>query len=166
MVKALPADYIRSSRISRVDKEILKVLLEPEGNMSSRMLAQKLGVPATTIQRRRTHLENKYLDITYSLRLRRLGIRRIDFFLNTAGGNTSDIGRKLLECQEIVSVSRSIGEHTIDLRVEAIVKDTGLLLELLEMMKGMPSVKDVIWSETVDVIGRKRAIPSEVIDEL
>ena len=72
----------------------------------------------------------------------------------------------MLERQEIVSVSRSIGEHTIDLRVEAILKDTGQLLELLEMMKGMPSVKDVIWSETVDVIGRKRAIPSEVIDEL
>jgi len=162
----LPSDQIRSSRISRVDKEILKVLLEPEGRMSSRLLAQKLGVPATTIQRRRTHLESKYLDITYSLRFRRLGIRRVDFFLNTAGGNASEIGSELLERPEIVSVSRSIGEHTIDLRVEAIVRDNGQLLELLEMMKGMPNVKDVIWSEIVDVIGRKRAIPSHVIEEL
>jgi hypothetical protein len=102
----------------------------------------------------------------YSLRLRRLGIKRVDFFLNTAGGNTSEIGHRLLERPEVVSVSRSIGEHTIDLRVETIVRDNGQLLELLETMKGMPNVKDVIWSEVVEVIGRKRAIPSEVIDEL
>src|SRR3989442_15706399 len=124
MPSALLADHVRSPRTSRVDKEILKVLLEPKGKISSRKLAQKLEVPATTIQRRRTHLENKYLDITYSLRTRRLGIRRIDFFLNTAGGSTSEIGHKLLERQEIVSVGRSIGEHTIDLRVEAIVRDS------------------------------------------
>jgi len=166
MPSALPADHVRSPRISRVDKEILKVLLEPESKISSRMLAQKLEVPATTIQRRRNHLENKYLEITYSLKTRRLGIRRIDFFLYTAGGNTSEIGHRLLRRQEVVSVGRSIGEHTIDLRVEAIVRDSGQLLELLEVMKGMTNVKDVIWSEIVDVIGRKRSIPSEVIDEL
>ena len=52
------------------------------------------------------------------------------------------------------------------LRVEAIVKDNAELLDLLEIMKGMTNVKEVIWSEKVDVVGRKRSIPSEVIDAL
>jgi len=30
----------------------------------------------------------------------------------------------------------------------------------------MPSVKDVIWSEIVDVIGQKRSVPSSIIDRL
>jgi DNA-binding Lrp family transcriptional regulator len=166
MAAGSPANHIHSSKISRVDKEILKALLEPQGNISSHALSQKLGVPLTTIQRRRNHLENKYLDITYSLRLPHLGIRRIDFFLYTAGGNTSEIGRELLKRKEVVSVGRSVGEHTIDLRVETIVKDSAQLLELLELMKAMPNVRDVIWSEIVDVVGRKRSIPADVIDTL
>jgi len=59
-----------------------------------------------------------------------------------------------------------VGEHTIDLRAEAILKDSGQLLNLLEAMKAMPNVRDVIWSEVVDVVGRKQSIPSEVIDAL
>ncbi len=157
---------IRSPKISRVDKAILKVLLEPDGNLSTQALAEKLGVPLSTIHRRRKHLENMYLDITYSLRLRNLGFRRIDFFLFTGGGNTADIGHELLKHKEVVSVGRSVGEHTIDLRAEAIIKDSAQLLDLLEAMKAMPNVRDVIWSEIVDVIGKKRSIPSEVIDSL
>jgi hypothetical protein len=95
-----------------------------------------------------------------------LGYRRIDFLLYIGGGNSTEIGRELLAHNEVVSVSRSVGEHTIDLRVEVIVKDTQQLLRLLEIMKSMPDVKDVIWSETAFVIGRKRSVPSEVIDDL
>lgn len=164
--RASKADHIGSSKISKVDKEILKVLLEPEGNVSSTALSEKLGVPLTTIQRRRNHLENKYLDVTYSLRLGRLGFRRIDFFLYTAGGGTAEIGRELLRHKQIVKVGQSVGEHTIDLRVEAVIKDSAELLNLLEEMKAMPNVKDVIWSEIVNVIGVKRSIPVEVIDDL
>jgi hypothetical protein len=38
------------------------------------------------------------------------------------------------------------------------------LLDLLEEVKAMPSVKDVIWSEIVKIVGRKRSVPSAVID--
>jgi hypothetical protein len=66
----------------------------------------------------------------------------------------------------VVYVGRSIGEHTIDLRAEVIVKDNSELLGLLELVKAMDSVKDVIWSEIVDVIGKKRSVPSSIIDKL
>jgi len=157
---------IRSSRISGVDKEILKVLLDPQGNVSTQVLAERIGVPLSTVQRRRKHLESMYLDVLYSLKLTNLGYRRIDFFLYTGGGNTSDVGLELLKQKAVVSVSRSVGEHTIDLRAEAVIRDNGQLLDLLEAMKAMPNVRDVIWSEIVDVIGRKKSVPSDVIDSL
>ena len=73
---------------------------------------------------------------------------------------------KLLDIDEVTYVGKSIGEHTIDLRVETIVKDNVILLDLLEKIKGMDGVNDVVWSEIVSVVGRKRSIPSSFIDKL
>ena len=41
-----------------------------------------------------------------------------------------------------------------------------MLLDLLELIKGMDGVNDVVWSEIVRVMGRKRSIPSAIIDKL
>ena len=159
-------NHVLGTKLSLVDKQILKVLLEPEGGVSSRVLEEKLGIPRSTIQRRRRHLEQTYLQHTYSLNLEQLGYRRVDLLIFTGGGATSAIAHELLKRDEVVSVGRSIGEHTIDLRAEVIVKDNSELLGLLELVKGMPSVKDVIWSEIVDMIGQKRSVPSSIIDKL
>lgn len=156
----------RIQKLSRVDKIILKVLLSPDGKVSSQALATKLGIPRTTIQRRRKFLEKHFLQLSYSLNLKNLGFRRVDLLIYTGGGNTVAIANRLLERDEVVYVGRSIGEHTIDLRAEVIIGDNSELLDLLEEVKGMPDVKDVIWSEIVQLVGRKRSIPSSVIDRL
>lgn len=67
---------------------------------------------------------------------------------------------------KITYVGKTIGENTIDLRVEAIVKDNSVLLNLLEQIKEMEGVKDVVWSEIVSVVGRKISIPSFIIDKI
>ena len=64
------------------------------------------------------------------------------------------VAKNLLELDEVTYVGKSIGEHTIDLRVETIVKDNVMLLDLLELIKGMDGVNDVVWSEIVSVIDR------------
>jgi hypothetical protein len=71
-----------------------------------------------------------------------------------------------LKRDNVVSVGRSIGEHTIDLRAEVIIKDNSELLELLEAVKAMDGVRDVVWSEVVDIMGAKRSVPSSIIDQL
>jgi hypothetical protein len=95
-----------------------------------------------------------------------LGYRRVDLLIYTGGGDTVRIANKLLERDEVVYVGRSIGEHTIDLRAEVIIKDNSQLLDLLEEIKAMPSVRDVIWSEIVKIVGKKRSIPTSIIDRL
>jgi DNA-binding Lrp family transcriptional regulator len=153
-------------KLSGIDKKILKVLLNPADRVSSHSLGAKLGIPRTTIQRRRKYLEQHYLELTYSLKLKDLGYRRVDLLIYTGGGSTIAIAEKLLERDEVVYVGRSIGEHTIDLRAEVVIKDNSQLLDLLEEVKAMPSVKDVIWSEIVQIVGRKRSIPNSIIDKL
>jgi DNA-binding Lrp family transcriptional regulator len=156
----------RLRKLSAIDKKILKILLAPSDRISSHALAAKLGLPRTTIQRRRNYLEKHFLEFAYSLKLDELGYRRVDLLIYTGGGDTVRIANKLLERDEVVYVGRSIGEHTIDLRAEAIIKDNSQLLDLLEEVKAMPSVKDVIWSEIVKIVGKKRSVPGAIIDSM
>jgi len=34
------------------------------------------------------------------------------------------------------------------------------------VVKGMPNVRDVVWSEIVEVIGSKRSIPPGIIEQM
>ena len=153
-------------KLSEIDKKILKVLLSWPGRISSHTLAVQLGLPRTTIQRRRNFLEKHFLEFAYSLKLKDLGYRRVDLLIYVGAGSTNSIAKKLLARDEVVYVGKSIGEHTIDLRAEVIVKDNTQLLDLLEEVKAMSSVRDVVWSEIVAIVGRKMSIPSSIIDKL
>ena len=156
------------SKLSESDKEILKVLLSPDNGIkrSSLLLAEKLRIPLTTIQRRKKRLEKDFLTSSYTLNLEKFGWRRVDLLIYTRNGKTDSVANRLLENEEVVYVGKSIGEHTIDLRVEIIVRDNSELLNILEKVKAMDGVNDVIWSEIVKVVGRKRSIPSRIIDML
>jgi DNA-binding Lrp family transcriptional regulator len=152
--------------LSDVDRELLKALLNPNGKSSTGLLSNKLGIPKTTIQRRRKRLEKEFLRLSYSLNLEKFGWRRVDLLIATRNGKTSSVAEQLLSNEEITYVGKSIGEHTIDLRAEIIIKDNAQLLDVLERVKAMDGVNDTIWSEIVEVVGRKRSIPSKIIDQL
>ena len=111
-------------------------------------------------------MEKHFLEFAYSLKLGELGYRRVDLLIYTGGGSTNAIAQKLLDRDEVVYVGKSIGEHTIDLRAEVIIKDNSQLLDLMEEVKALPSVRDVVWSEIVKIVGQKRSIPSAIIDAM
>jgi DNA-binding Lrp family transcriptional regulator len=157
-----------TAKLSEVDREILKILLSPNNGKkrSALFLSKKLGIPQTTIQRRRKRLEKEFLQSSFTLNLEKFGYRRVDLLIYTRNGKTDSVAEELLEKEEVTYVGKSIGEHTIDLRVEIIIKDNGELLNILEKVKSMDGVNDVVWSEIVQVVGRKRSIPSKIIDLL
>jgi len=85
----------------------------------------------------------------------KFGWRFVQLLIHTAGGRTAAVGRELLERREVTFVGRTIGQYTIDLRVEVFVQSSGELLNLIEEVKTINGVTDVIWSEIVEVLGRK-----------
>lgn len=149
--------------LSDVDRKMLRLLLDSEGSIPTHEISKKLGIPLSTVQRRKKKLEEEYLIKFYSLDPMKFGFRRIDLLIYTKGGETMDVGRELLKRQEVTYAARTIGEHTIDLRIEVFVKDNRVLLNLLEEVKGMKGVRDVVWTEVVETIGRNDIPDSLVI---
>jgi DNA-binding Lrp family transcriptional regulator len=150
------------SQLSEMDRKMLRLLLDSEGSIPTHEISVKLDVPLSTVQRRRKRLEEEYLIKHYSLDPMKFGFRRIDLLIYTEGGGTIDIGKELLKREEVTFVARTIGEHTIDLRVEVFVKDNSVLLDLLETVKAMKGVRDVIWTEVIETIGRKNP-PNHIV---
>jgi DNA-binding Lrp family transcriptional regulator len=164
-----------SQGLSAIDKKILKILLAPNGEAgvhvaasasSDRMIAAELGLPPDTITKRRRRLEGEFLQLLYVMNLVNLGYRRVDFLIATQRGLTIALANDLLKIKEVVRVGRSVGQPTIDLRAEILIRNNGELLELLEFVKAMDGVRDVVWSEIVQVVGDKGSVPMDVIDLL
>ena len=152
--------------ISTIDKKILKILLSPDDGKSTKSMSTKLEIPVTTVRRRRKRLERNFLKMHYVLDIERFGWRRVDFFISIRHGMINTVATKLMALNDVTYVGKSIGEHTIDLRVESIVKDNNVLLDLLEKIKEMEGVEDVVWSEIVSIVGQKISIPSSIIDKI
>ena len=76
------------------------------------------------------------------------------------------IGKDLLKRSEVAYVARTIGQFTIDLKVEVFVQTSDELVDLIEEVKAMDGVRDLVWSEVVEVVGRKNHIPTETLAAL
>jgi DNA-binding Lrp family transcriptional regulator len=145
--------------LTEVDKKMLQTLLASSGRVSSLALSRKLEIPLTTIQRRRKRLESEFLEVDYSLRLDKLGWRNADLLISTSRGAAASIGKELLSHNAITRVCRSIGEHTIDLHAQMVFKNNTELLNVIEWIKGLDGVRDVIWTEPVELVGKKDGRP-------
>jgi DNA-binding Lrp family transcriptional regulator len=156
----------KGTYLSSIDRRLLKTLLTHDGKRSSEALARKLGIPATTVQRRRKRLAKEFLTMSYNLDLTKFGWHKVDFLIATESGKTALVGKTLLKHDEVIYVGKSIGQHTIDLLVETILKDNAEILRLMELLKAMSGIKKVVWTEIVEVTGRKTSIPAQIIDQL
>ncbi|AIF84442.1 transcriptional regulator [Candidatus Nitrososphaera evergladensis SR1] len=152
--------------LTEIDRKILKSLIAPKNvRASSKTMSEQLGIPQTTLQRRRKKLE-EFTSNQCFLNLSKFGWRKVEFFLSTNSGKTMDIARILLQRDEVMYVSRNIGERTIDLRVKTIVRTNAEIASLLEEIKSIEGVRDAVWTETVQVIGKKDQLPDSIISQL
>ena len=81
------------SQLSDIDRKMLRLLLGSEGKIPTHELSQQLGVPLSTVQRRRKRLEETYLIKTYALDPMKFGYRKIDLLIYTEGGGLWTLGR-------------------------------------------------------------------------
>jgi DNA-binding Lrp family transcriptional regulator len=140
--------------LSVTDKRILKALILSAGRVSSLKLSKDLDIPLTTVQRRRKRLEDLFLETSYRLQVEKFGWRRAILFLSTQKGLTFSVAKDLLSWKEpILSVCRTMGANEIDLHAEFIFRHNSELLNLIEKIRTIEGIKNVTWSESIQVIG-------------
>jgi hypothetical protein len=148
--------------LSKHDAQIVKDLLATRAEIAARLLSEKLGISQRDTPTPK-EWGKEYLAISYSSTLEKYGWRQIEFLIATVGGRTISIGKELLKRDQIAYVARTIGQFNIDLRVEVFVRSNDELVNLIEEVKAMRGVKELIWSEIVEVVGRKNHIPAETL---
>ncbi len=83
-------------------------------------------------------------------------------FISIGNGKTGEVADNLYRLIEITYIGKSVGEHIIDLRVEAAVKDNGRLLDLLKKIEAMDGINDAVWGEIVTAVGKKISVRSSI----
>ncbi len=155
-----------ATSLSKHDAEMLKDLLATRAEIAARLLSEKLGIPPTDTQSVPKEWGNEYFAIMYSSTLEKYGWRQVEFLIATVGGKTMEIGKKLLKHDQVAYVARTIGQFTIDLRAEVFIRSNDDLINMIEEIKAMDGVKELIWSEIIEVVGRKNHIPAETLAAL
>ncbi len=158
-----PADYKRP--LSSIDKKILKALLSSTGDISSLSLSRELGIPLSTVQRRRKRLETYLLDMSYTLKVDKFGLRTADLFISTKNGMTDAVARELLAINAGVrSVSRILGTSPADIMVGVVFKNNSDLLKMVEQIKAINGVGNISWVELMGPIGQNGNFCNKIID--
>ncbi len=152
--------------ISKHDLEIVKNLLVSRAEIAARLLSEKLGISPGATQPISKEWGKEYLAISYSSTLEKYGWRQVEFLIATTGGKTMALGKELLKRDQVAYIARAIGQFNIDLRVEVFIRNNDDLINLIEEVKAMPGVKELIWSEIIEVVGRKNHIPLEILEAL
>ena len=135
----------------------IKIVRELVNNpdISSTDIAEKYGIPLSTIQRRRAKLEGSILNKAYTLDIRQLGWRTADLLISVEKGKAEETAQKLLESNKVnvIVASLRIGHPQVDIMADVFYRDSIELHSLTEKVKAMPYVTYVEWAEIVKVVG-------------
>ena len=151
--------------LSQVDKKILHQFFSKRGNITSLSLSKELGMPLSTVQRRRKRLEENLIEIIYSPRLEKLGWRTASLSI-LASGDVAELGRAIMEIGDrVLSVTRIIGKEDADIVAQVVFRTNSELMSLIDQIKEKEGVRAVSWSEAVELIGTNAGSYLQVIEE-
>jgi len=139
-----------------VDNTSLKIIEElvKNPNTSSASLATKLGMPLSSLQRRRTKLEKSLLTKAYHIDLKASGGKMGDIVVNVDKGKSKEVATNILKKfkSNVMNASTRINsEHNVT--VQVLYNNTAELHNLLENIRSIPYVTNLQWSEMVEMIG-------------
>lgn len=154
-----PAQY---ATLSIVDKKLLREMLISKGDVSVVTLSRSLGVPLTTLQRRRKRLE-ELINRNYHLRYEKFGMKQVTFVVSTEGEGTARIGKEVLSLPSISKVVHILSSAG-DFRVEAILQTNNDIAQLCEQIKAIRGVRNIFWMESIEVIGERKETILSLID--
>lgn len=150
-------DDVNAPRFSRlIDNINLKIIDELVKNpgITSSSLATNLGIPLSSLQRRRAKIEKYILSKSYQINLRSIPGKRGEVVINVDQGKSREVAKQILKRfkNNVMSVSTRIN-HYHNVAAQIMFTDTAELHNLIENIKSMQFVTNVQWSEVVEIVG-------------
>jgi DNA-binding Lrp family transcriptional regulator len=137
----------------KIDLKIIKALME-NPNIKSSELSEKLQVPLSTIQRRKTRIEESILKKSYYFNFSKMGYRTAEIFLVVDKGKVFETGEQILKLfdNNVVKATARINTGS-NLCIEIVFKESHELYDILEKVKSFDHTISVNFSEVVNTIG-------------
>lgn len=136
------------------DARIIQEILD-EPYVSSTIIAKKMRLPLSTVQRRRAKLERSMLKRSYSIDISKFGLRIVKLHIKANGGMSDEIAKRIFQNYSNVLSATVEMDSIANIVTEAYVRNTSELYKMTEAIKRMPEVSDVQFSETVTEVGRR-----------
>ena len=127
------------------DQEILRLLI---ANESNKVIATRLKIPMSTVQRRTRKLfERGVVRMKYELNHKKLGFRKGLLHVYLKDGNIQGIAEEISKIRGMESTSIHIGNS--DIVGLFIFREAQHLLDIMSECKKIEGVERVLWSEEV-----------------
>jgi DNA-binding Lrp family transcriptional regulator len=143
-----------TDKLDKTDILILSDLLK-NADIKSKEISNKLKIPLSTIQRRRTRIDHSsMLKKGYEIDYKQFGLRRADLMINVSKGDCVIIAQEIVKeyKENVLEASITIGDPQTNLVVEVVYSDSNELFNMILDIKRMEHVEDVRWSEIIKAI--------------
>ena len=153
--KSMGSNEEHKLHLKWLDARIIEELLS-DAYISSTDISKKHKAPLSTVQRRRRYLESTLLLRRYEIDLKKYGFRIGEITVLSNSGASKQIADEILSKyrKNILSISVKI-DSAVTLTVSTYFKTTDELHDMMERIHSIPSVEDVKFAETVEIIRRK-----------
>jgi len=140
--------------LDKRDQQILSLLLSGKEN---RVIATKLGIPMSTVQRRTRKLfEKNMVKVTYELNYKKLGFRKGLLHVYLKNGNLQGIANQIARIRGMRNTSIHIGNS--DIVGFFVFSETQHLLDIMSECRRIDGVERVVWSEEVMTLPEESGI--------
>lgn len=138
----------------KINVEIIKHIWKNPDIRSSE-ISEKVHIPLSTIQRRRSKIENSTLFTkNFDLDYHRLGMRVADLLIKTLKGDVERIVDQITEkhSKSILEVTVRIGHPDVNLVVRIAYKNNDEIYEIIRTLNILENVESIHWSEILKEI--------------
>jgi DNA-binding Lrp family transcriptional regulator len=150
-----------SRSIKGVDELDLKIIDQLIlGDRKTKEIAQKVGRPLSTVQRRiRSLIDQGVVKPNIELSYGKLGLKHGNLLVYLRNGDVRSIADRIAEMEGVLGVSIHIGNS--DVVAFFLYKDSAHLLELTSRVRQLEGVERVVWSEEVYQVPLKNSVSLE-----
>ena len=135
--------------LDKINIEILRNIIR-NPDIKSSEISEKIGIPLSTVQRRRSKLENSaILKKNFESDFHRLGLRIADLLIKISKGDIETIVNEIvnLHSKSILEVTVRIGQPDINLAIRVAYKDNDEIYEIMRSFNTIETLDSIQWSE-------------------